>query len=223
MSTAPQCRLHLYFARDTGQTVILRRETDQFEDGQWLKHKVYPERCDLSPDGRHFLYFALDGRWSSDTKGSYTAISHPPYFTAIALFPQGDTWGGGGVFLDNKRFVADGDKDIFGGGTGLTRLYRSKPDVDCPSGLRTAKGVCVKMKKAQAERVFDRKPLDHPDMSNYHTKGGKLFRRRGQELNLIRDFSDMQFEPLLAPYDTRPRENAGSAQKPWHPLDMEDR
>ena len=109
MNTEPVIRLHLFFARNCDRAVILRqgpskvfrmilwdRRNDVFEDGQWLKHKVYVERCDLSPDGKHFIYFALDGRWGTMAKGSYTAISKPPFFTALALFPEGDTWGGGG-------------------------------------------------------------------------------------------------------------------------------
>jgi len=96
MSTPPVIRLHLFFARDNDRAVILRqgpsdvfrlilwhRDSDRFEDGQWLKHKVYTDRCDLSPDGRHFLYFALDGKWGSAARGSYTAISRPPFFTAL--------------------------------------------------------------------------------------------------------------------------------------------
>ncbi|MEL7116668.1 MAG: hypothetical protein AAGP08_13980, partial [Pseudomonadota bacterium] len=96
MSTPPQIKLFLVFARESERTVILRqgpsktyrmilwdRKTDRFEDGQWLKSKVYPERCALSPDGQHFIYFALDGRWDERTGGSYTAISRPPYFTAL--------------------------------------------------------------------------------------------------------------------------------------------
>ena len=31
--------------------------------------------------------------------GTWTAISRPPYFTALAVWPKGDTWGGGGLFV----------------------------------------------------------------------------------------------------------------------------
>lgn len=36
----------------------------------------------------------------SGYKGTWTAISRPPYFTALALWPLGDTWFGGGLFED---------------------------------------------------------------------------------------------------------------------------
>jgi len=63
---------------------------------------MYPDRCDLSPDGNLFVYFA--GKFRDDNNGygrTWTAVSRPPYLTALALWPIGDTWGGGGVFLDN--------------------------------------------------------------------------------------------------------------------------
>lgn len=114
-------RLHVLLARDTPYGLILRRgpakqvctigwnrTNDTFQVGQWLRGRIYEERCDLSPDGRYLLYFALNGRWSSETKGSYTAISRAPYLKALSLYPQGDTWGGGGVFLDSKTFTTTG-------------------------------------------------------------------------------------------------------------------
>jgi hypothetical protein len=141
-TTPPTLRLHLFFAAENDRAVILRqgpsrlfrmilwhRDTDRFEDGQWLKHKVYVERCDLSPDGRHFLFFALDGKWGGAAGGSYTAISRPPFFTARVLHPQGDTWGGGGAFLSNDTYAVDGcgADDILRRRTGLRRAPRPAP------------------------------------------------------------------------------------------------
>ena len=169
MTGKPVIRLHLFFARDNDRAVILRqgpsrtfrmilwyRDGDIFEDGQWLKHKVYAERCDLSPDGRHFIFFALNGDWGGRAQGAYTAISRPPWFTALALFPQGDTWAGGGVFLDNSLYVADGGHDIVGRDEGLVRLFQREPDDECPTGLRRVDGRCVKIGRAKAERVSRR-------------------------------------------------------------------
>lgn len=102
---------------------------DRIEDGQWLKHRVYARRCDLSPDGRHLVYFA--GHFGPDpvTGGSYTAVSRPPYFTALALYPWGSAWNGGGLFLDNRRYWIDesGPRqsgEILQRGTGLKRVPR---------------------------------------------------------------------------------------------------
>lgn len=243
MNTEPVIRLHLFFATENDRAVILRqgpskqfrmilwhRDTDTFEDGQWLKHKVYVERCSLSPDGQHFLYFVLDGKWDSDTMGSYTVLSRPPYWTALALFPEGDTWAGGGVFLDNRHYFAFGGPDILGKDDGLSRVTLGEPDKGCTTGIRLVNG-----QRAPLDRAATRRLLEEPRPKEFHelfhrmavpgtdaldrfdTMGGRLYRRNGQDLELIRDFTDMEFEAIRAPYDTRPEARAGETE-PWHPL-----
>jgi hypothetical protein len=116
MSTS--CRLSLVFASEAPVAVVLRRgptewvelirwdtSTDFFEHGQWLHGKIYGERCGLSPNGRLFVYFAMKyGRVREDEgyKYTFTAVSKPPYLTALAMWPEGSTWGGGGRFIDDS-------------------------------------------------------------------------------------------------------------------------
>ncbi len=120
MSTFP-ARLHVLLAREAPVGLVIRRgpsrqvctllwdrRTDQFRLGQWFKGRIYERRCDLSPDGRHFLYFAMDGKWRSPSKGSWSAISCPPSLKALAFFPKGDCWNGGGLFLDHGRYWLNG-------------------------------------------------------------------------------------------------------------------
>ena len=70
-SFAVPARLHAILARETGKAVVFRRgpsnktailewdlETDAFMLGQWFYGSFYPYRCDISPDGRHLVYFA---------------------------------------------------------------------------------------------------------------------------------------------------------------------
>ena len=110
-------RLHVLLARAAPVAVVLRRgpsktvaaiewnrTTDRFTIGQWLRGRIYERRCDLSPDGKHLIYFAMNGRWSSPTLGSWTAISRAPYLRAIALYAKGDCWHGGGLFVDNRSY-----------------------------------------------------------------------------------------------------------------------
>jgi hypothetical protein len=84
-----------------------RTDCDAFEAGQWFKGRVYDRRSDLSPDGELLIYFAskITGRTLSDSEYTYawTAISRPPYFTALALWPKGDCWHGGGLFLGPRH------------------------------------------------------------------------------------------------------------------------
>ena len=57
-------------------------------------------------------------------------------------------------------------------------------------------------------------------LDRYDTMGGKLYRRLGQDLELIRDFTQMEFEPIRAPYDWRD-ETDPDESRPWHPLDTD--
>lgn len=58
----------------------------------------------------------------------------------------------------------------------------------------------------------------HPD---YLTKGARLYRRRGQDITLIRDFMDMDFSAIRDPYDWRNPGNSGHTS--CHPLDGDER
>jgi hypothetical protein len=110
-------RIHVLLAREAPVGLVIRRgpskcvatllwdrATDQFELGQWLKGRIYERRSDLSPDGRHFLYFAMNGRWQTESRGSWTAISRAPYLKAIALRSKGDCWHGGGLWTESRRY-----------------------------------------------------------------------------------------------------------------------
>lgn len=110
-------RIHAILAREARTAVVIRRgpskavavigwdrATDRFEVGQWLRGRIYERRCDLSPDGRHLVYFAMNGRWQSETLGSWTAVSRAPYVKALGLWPKGDCWNGGGLFVTNDSF-----------------------------------------------------------------------------------------------------------------------
>ncbi|MFZ4635281.1 MAG: hypothetical protein ACOYNO_13840, partial [Saprospiraceae bacterium] len=89
-------------------TLLWNRQTDSFTLGQWLKGRIYEHRSDLSPDGKHFLYFAMNARRSHKGPMSWTAISRAPYLKAIALYGDEETWLGGGLFLDDKNYFVNG-------------------------------------------------------------------------------------------------------------------
>ena len=87
---------------------LIRWDTgsDTFEPGQWFHGRIYEKRGDLSPDGSLLVYFAqkISARTLKDKEYTYawTAISKPPYLTALALWPKADCWDGGGLFLSPK-------------------------------------------------------------------------------------------------------------------------
>lgn len=94
---------------DSVCTLLWDRKTDTFEVGQWLRGRIYERRSDLSPDGKYLIYFALSGKWASETGGSWTAISRSPWLKALVLLGKGDAWNGGGLFTGKNRYwVNDG-------------------------------------------------------------------------------------------------------------------
>jgi hypothetical protein len=110
-------RIHVILARKARVAIIIRRgptrsvctvawdlKTDTFKLGQWLRGRIYERRCDLSPDGKHFIYFTLNGKWDSETGGSQTVISKVPYLKAIGLWANGSGWNGGGLFMSDNTF-----------------------------------------------------------------------------------------------------------------------
>jgi len=92
-------------------------DRDQFVPGQWFHGQMYPERCDLSPDGKLFVYFGGKFRDRDVDKGyerTWIAVSRPPYWTALALWPMGDTWGGEAVFLDSRTVRLETSSSSYG-------------------------------------------------------------------------------------------------------------
>lgn len=85
-------------------TLLWNRDRDTFHLGQWLKGRIYERRSDISPDGKHVIYFAMNGRWQSESRGAWTAISRVPYLKAIAFFPKGDCWHGGGLWTGKTKY-----------------------------------------------------------------------------------------------------------------------
>lgn len=119
MATAKRfpARVHIILARKAKTAIVIRRgpadlvctlqwdrSQDTFRVGQWLRGRIYERRCDLSPDGTHFIYFAMNGRWRSETKGSWSAISKAPYLKAIGLWANGSCWNGGGLFMTDRTY-----------------------------------------------------------------------------------------------------------------------
>src|SRR5512137_1328983 len=103
MKPTPPARLHVILAREAPLALVIRRgpakqvctilwnrRTDEFTLGQWLKGRIYEDRCDLSPDGRYFIYFAFGGRPQRQYK-AWTAVSRAPWLKAIALYSKGST------------------------------------------------------------------------------------------------------------------------------------
>jgi hypothetical protein len=117
----PSIRLYAILARKAPIALVFRRgpsrqvlltlwhtDTDNFHEGQWLKGRIYERRCDLSPSGKLLIYFAASYK---QPYYSWTAISKPPFLTALALWPKGDGWGGGGLFNSENEILLNHRSD----------------------------------------------------------------------------------------------------------------
>lgn len=235
MSTAPVVRLYLFFATENEQALILRREgkqlynligwdraTDTFTEGQWIRKSVWEDNCALSPDGQHFIYAITNADPHQRAGEQYTVISRAPWFTALALFPQDHVLHAGGWFLDAAHFQLYeqmSSTDIIGRADGLHQVVTGKVTKDCRTGLRLTNGKPAPLSRELRDRLLTGASLPrHPAYDHYETQGGRLYRTRGMDLELICDFSEMtpRFEP--APYSI-PQEDA--VESGWHPLDGE--
>lgn len=105
MLQASRAPVAVLFRRGPSKRVeVVRWDTaaDRFERGHWFHGRIYARRCDLSPDGELLVYFAskFTRRTVGDREYTYawTAVSRPPWLTALALWPKGDCWHGGGLF-----------------------------------------------------------------------------------------------------------------------------
>lgn len=115
-------RLHVITATESPLAVVLRRGpanavgcflwdrgTGTLTPGQWLRGRIYEHRSDLSPDGRHLVWFGGTGRPKAGVHGGwYTVVSRAPWLTAIAFLPQDSTWHGGGAFTAPGRVWLNG-------------------------------------------------------------------------------------------------------------------
>jgi len=120
--TKALARVECIIARNAATGVIFRRgpsrfvrmlkwnlRNDKIEGGQWIEARVHVDRSDISPDGELVAAFVASYRRKP---GTWTAISRPPYFTALAVWPKGDTWGGGGLFGSDTHLFLWHDTEV---------------------------------------------------------------------------------------------------------------
>ncbi|MGI8924171.1 MAG: hypothetical protein ACR2HJ_09070 [Fimbriimonadales bacterium] len=127
MPKAVHCRIDAVIATKSNQAVVFRRgpskrcqmlvwdmSTDELRAGRWLSGHVYTKRCDVSPDGRYVVIAATNYAPShgkrnvhplpeQGTACGWTAISRPPYYSALALWFTGCAWNGGGIWRSEKQ------------------------------------------------------------------------------------------------------------------------
>ncbi|HWB61547.1 MAG TPA: hypothetical protein VG733_18840 [Chthoniobacteraceae bacterium] len=178
--TAP--RIWVILAREASFAAVFRRgpsgqvrllkwnlRNDAFHGGQWFKGRIYERRCDLSPDGSLLIYFA--SKQSRQHLPTWTAISKPPYLTALAMWPKGDCWNGGGQFLTNHSIILDHE----------------------PYQAELAPG--FHLKKIRIAGLLNQKGEDSPMWNSILQRDGWTFVNRGRRMHKSGWQLGWQFDP----------------------------
>ena len=115
-------RVHIEFAAKAPTAAILRRGpsdwvqlllwdtvADTVCPGSWFHGRIPDQSCSLSPNGELFAYKATkyQGKKTRGVNYCWTAISKLPWLTALALWPQADTWSGAAAFADDRTLIID--------------------------------------------------------------------------------------------------------------------
>jgi len=197
------CRLFVIPARSAPVAAIFRRgpthwcqviawdtQRDVFSAGAWLKGRIYAERCDLSPDGKLLLYFCHGGRLRPGYTDSWTAVSRLPWLHALALWPWGTTYGGGGRFVGDRELVLR-----------IAMAVETHPEHPA-AGLHVSilkRGDRLEVHRSTGEPDTDWSGLDHGGRLVF-CRAGKLFRRSraGGDIELA-DFDASRPDPVPAP------------------------
>ena len=194
----PPPRLYAIFARRKPRAVIFLRGPsdwyhvvlwntvkDSFEHGAWFKGRIYEEKCDLSPDGELLIYFVLKGKgWNTSYKGSWTAISRPPWLYALSLWPHGSTWGGGGRFFDDRVVMLRGSSGV----------HPNHP----LNGIKVIEGSCKGIMSVPSIPGAEWSGYDQGGYPIYACKG-KLYRRLPNNDRELADFNGLIPNPIEAP------------------------
>lgn len=160
---------------------------DELTSGAWFRGKLAATKCDLSPDGKLLLYFAHQGRKvGTSFSDSWTALSRAPWLTALALWPHGTTYGGGGRFTGNRAVTLRHS---------TTQSHSKFPAV----GLEVTAG------NAPLHRSLD--VVEDAEWSGTDRRGDVLFAREGALFRcgkrgkdrLIADLRELRPEPLASP------------------------
>lgn len=111
--------LHAILAADSPSAILIKRgpqnqtrtigwdrRTDSFTAGQCLRKKIDHRDTDLSPDGKHFIYYVNDQSWSRKNH-IYRAISLAPWLKALVFWGSGprDHGPGVGMFFQDEDGV----------------------------------------------------------------------------------------------------------------------
>ena len=193
--------MFVIFAKEANEAVVFARgpsawfhvirwdtSQDKFEPGAWIRGCIYPERCDLSPDGQLLLYFVHQGRRSKTSYTcAWTGISRSPWLNALGLWPWGGTWGGGGHFEGNRKVVLAAGCE-----------WQTHPD-HIPQGLEIGFGSVKRQASSGEVKGADWSGRDQRGRLIVAANGQLCWQRENQTSRVLADFNGNKPEPKEAP------------------------
>lgn len=194
----PAPRLFVIMAKHAHVAVVIRRgpsswaqltlwntDRDEFTEGAWFHGRIFAEKCDLSPNGELFVYAAYKGsRFQTPYTDSWTAVSRPPWLHALALWPMGTTYGGGGRFVDDRRLLLRG-------------AGAAHPDHPA-HGLEIVEGHAELHRSTNEVEGADWTGRDHRNRL-VHATQGSIFVRVGTNDVRLADFAEQRPHPSEPP------------------------
>ena len=115
-------RVHFLAAKSAPTIVVIQRKraklfhiltvdalTHEFQEGSWFGGKLYALRCDVSPDGKFMVYFAMGAGGQI-----WNGVCRLPWLKCLVEAGQNDTWSGGGFFERDQALKTFGwDQEAF--------------------------------------------------------------------------------------------------------------
>lgn len=83
-----------------------------YQSGSWFHGRIFPQKCDLSPDGRWFAYSAHKHGTDWAAGEIYEAVSRLPWLHALAAWEAGTTYTRGMHFVEEPRRNDMGEPDV---------------------------------------------------------------------------------------------------------------
>ncbi|MFO0675819.1 MAG: hypothetical protein U0169_04755 [Polyangiaceae bacterium] len=199
MTAAPSPpRLFVIFAARAHVAVVIRRgpsewtritswntDRDEFTGGAWFRGRILRREVRSSPDGQLLVVAAFQGRkLGTETTDAWTAVSRAPWLHALALWPMGTTYGGGGRFVDDRTLTLRG-------------AGASHSDFP-PRGLRIVDGPAPHHASTDDVEGAQWAGRDRRGRLVF-ARDGRLYARAGSEDRVLADFTGERPDPVDAP------------------------
>ena len=113
------------------------------ESGDWMRGRLFPLRCDFSPDGNWLVYLTMTRRgWCAfpnnpDAEPTFNAVSRPPSLKVAAKWRNEGTWFGGGLWRTSSSLEINIDRMC--GNMSLPQIHFREGSADAEELASTVK------------------------------------------------------------------------------------